>query len=198
MNYTGPKVRLSRRLGIGITPKGQAGLERRPHPPGQHGLRRRSMTEYGKQLLEKQRLRFQYNIHERQMRNYYKKASRAKGQTGLNLIRMLESRLDALVYRAGLARTIYAARQFVNHGHLEVNGERVDIPSYLVKVGQVVSIRAKSQKLACFQDGEGISSAPAYLMDLETGYSFKKEREPDRDEIPVICDIRQVIEFYSR
>ena len=198
MNYTGPKVRLSRRLGVALTPKGQIALEKAPQRPGQHGVRRRQMSPYGKQLLEKQRLRFQYNVHERQMRNYYKKASRMQGATGENLVRLLESRLDAVVYRAGLARTIYAARQFVNHGHVEVEGARVDIPSFSVRAGQTVGIRERSRKLQCFQEGLGVGSAPPYLRASESGFEVTKLHEPARDEVPVICDVRQVIEFYSR
>ena len=198
MNNIGPKVRLSRALGVALTPKGQIALEKRSERPGQHGARRRPMTSYGRQLLEKQRLRFQYNVHERQMRNYYQKASRLRGPTGDNLIRLLESRLDAVVYRAGWARTIYAARQFVNHGHVEVEGVRVDIPSCLVRVGQTVNIRDKSRKLQCFQEGAGVDTAPSYLQAAESGFEVTKLREPMRDEIPVICDVRLVIEFYSR
>ena len=198
MKYIGPKVRLSRALGVGLTPKGQIALEKKAQRPGQHGVRRRQMSPYGKQLLEKQRLRFQYNVHERQMRNYYKKASRLRGATGDNLIRLLESRLDAVVYRAGWARTIYAARQFVNHGHVEVGGARVDIPSYSVKSGKTVSIRDKSRKLQCFQEGSGVDSAPSYLQASESGFEVTKVREPTRDEVPVVCDVLQVVEFYSR
>ena len=198
MNNIGPKVRLSRALGVALTPKGQVALEKRPQRPGQHGVRRRQMSSYGKQLLEKQRLRFQYNVHERQMRNYYEKASRLRGPTGDNLMRLLESRLDAVVYRAGWARTIYAARQLVNHGHVEVAGARVDIPSYSVRAGEIVSIREKSRKLQCFQEGTGVESAPSYLQAVESGFEVTKLREPMRDEVPVICDVRQVIEFYSR
>jgi len=200
MNYTGPKVRLSRKLGVALTPKGQVAMEKRPGRPGQHGgmRRRRQETSYGKQLLEKQRLRFQYNVRERQMRTYFKRAMRREGPTGDNLVQLLESRLDALVYRAGLARTIYAARQFVNHGHIDVDGKRVDIPSFSVRIGQTVGVREKSRQLDCFRDGLGLESAPAYLRVADTELSFTKDREPERDEVPVICDVRQVVEFYSR
>ena len=200
MKYTGPKVRLSRRLGIALTPKGEQALEKRPGGPGQHGSRRRRLqvTRYGKQMLEKQRLRHQFNVHERQMRNYFKKSVRLKGPTGDNLLRLLESRLDALVYRSGLARTIYAARQFVSHGHFEVDGKRVDIPSYSVKVGQTVQIKEQSRKLTCFKDGLGLENAPSYLLTSDSDYSFSKVREPNADEIPVICDLLEVVEFYSR
>ena len=124
MKYTGPKIKLSRRLGFALTPKAGKYLERRSDPPGVHGKRRKSakLSDYGRQLLEKQRLRFQYNISEKQLQNCYQKAVRKKGNTADILIQLLESRLDALVLRAGFARTIYAARQLVNHGHVQVNG----------------------------------------------------------------------------
>ncbi len=130
--------------------------------------------------------------------NYYKKVARQTGSTGDNLLRLLKCRLDALVYRSGLARTIYAARQFVTHGHIAVDGERVDVPSYAVRVGQVVSVKEKPLQLTSFQEGPGLTRAPTYLVPTASQYSFTKHREPTSEEIPVICDIRQVVEFYSR
>lgn len=149
MKYTGPKVKLSRKLGFSLTPKARKYMDRKPYPPGQHGpiKRRAKLSDYGRQLLEKQRLRLQYNVHERQMRNYFREASRLAGNTGDNLIQLLESRLDALVYRAGFAPTIYAARQYVRHGHIEVNGKKVDIPSYRVKPNDVIQVREKVASL---------------------------------------------------
>ena len=122
MNFTGPKVKKSRALGVALTPKAAAGMRKRPTPPGQHGAargRRRRPSEYGVQLLEKQRLRFQYNISERQLRNYFRHATRRKGLTGETLLQSLETRLDALVLRARFARTIYQARQVVAHRHID-------------------------------------------------------------------------------
>lgn len=202
MKFIGPKVKLSRKLGIAITPKAVKYMEKRPYPPGQHGPAkggRPPKSEYGKQLLEKQRLRFQYNVSERQMRNYFRKALRSKHATGEMLVQLLESRLDAIVLRAGFARTIYAARQFVAHGHIEVNGERVDIPSYRVRQGDVISVRAKSRQLAPIL--EAMASVPPAISYVERDWINMQAtfvRIPPREEIPVICEVEKVVEFYSK
>ncbi len=201
MKYTGPKVKLSRSLGIPLTPKAAAAMERRPYGPGQHGReqqRRRQVSDYKRQLLEKQRLRAQYNIHERQMRNYFRKALRRPGNTADTLVQLLESRLDALVARGGLARTIYAARQYVSHGHILVNGERVSVPAYQVKPGDVISVKEKSRTMPAFVEAVESSSPPAYLQLSEDDMSVKLLHAPVGEEVPIICDISQVIEFYSR
>lgn len=201
MKYTGPKVKLSRSLGIPLTPKAAAAMERRPYGPGQHGReqqRRRQISDYKRQLLEKQRLRAQYNIHERQMRNYFRKALRRPGNTADTLVQLLESRLDALVARGGLARTIYAARQYVSHGHILVNGERVSVPAYQVKPGDVISVKEKSRTMPAFVEAVESSSPPAYLQLSEDDMSVKLLHAPMGEEVPIICDISQVIEFYSR
>jgi small subunit ribosomal protein S4 len=197
----GPKVRISRRLGIAITPKASRIMERRPHPPGQHGptMRRSKMSDYKRQLIEKQRLRFQYNVKEKQMVNYFHKAARKAINTGEALIHLLETRLDAVVLRAGLAPTIYAARQFVSHGHVEVNGKHVNIPSYNVKIGDVVSVCEKSRALQFVKDStESRPAAPTYLEFAEGELSAKLLKLPRREEVPVICDIPLVIEYYAR
>lgn len=202
MKFIGPKVKLSRKLGIALTPKAVKYMEKRPYPPGQHGAAkgtRPPKSEYGKQLLEKQRLRFQYNVSERQMRNYFRKALRNKGATGEVLIQLLESRLDAVVLRAGFARTIYASRQFVNHGHIEVNGRRVDIPSYRLKAGDVVAIKEKSRGLAPIL--EAMAGVPTPLPYVERDWINMRAtftRIPARDEIPVICEVEKIVEFYSK
>lgn len=202
MKFIGPKVKLSRKLGIAITPKAVKYMEKRPYPPGQHGPAkggRPPKSEYGKQLLEKQRLRFQYNVSERQMRNYFRKALRSKHATGEMLVQLLESRLDAIVLRGGFARTIYASRQFVAHGHVEVNGERVDIPSYRVKPGDVVSIREKSRQLAPIL--EAMASVPPAISYVERDWINMQAtfvHIPPREEIPVICEVDKVVEFYSK
>ncbi|MEM9556071.1 MAG: 30S ribosomal protein S4 [Acidobacteriota bacterium] len=202
MNYTGPKVRLSRALGIALTPKAARIMETRGYPPGQHGAnprRRRRIEGYKAQLLEKQRLRCQYNVHERQMRTYYRRAVRATGNTGDVLVSLLETRLDAVVLRAGLARTIYAARQYVNHGHMQVNGRKVDRPGYALQPGDEVTIRPKSRKLLCFRDALSTSMTPPdYLTVDKDAMVARLERSPQRDEVPVICDVAKVVEFYSR
>ena len=199
MKYNGPKVRLSRKLGIPITTKAERFRENKPYPPGQHGLRRRRrQSNYAQQLMEKQRLRFQYNVSEKQMRNSFKAANRQKGVVGENLVRLLEMRLDSMVHRAGLAPTIFAARQFVGHGHIEVNGKRVDIPSYRVRPGDVFNVREKSRKLRMFNEARVPVTIPEYLTVDESGYSVTVNHMPARDEVPVICDVQLVVEYYSR
>ncbi|MDJ0754788.1 MAG: 30S ribosomal protein S4 [Ardenticatenaceae bacterium] len=202
MKYTGPKVRLSRRLGIPLTAKAARIMEKRSYPPGQHGpakqYRRGRISAYERQLLEKQRLRSQYNIHERQMRNYYRKSAKKEGNTVDILVQMLESRLDAAVLRAGLAPTIYAARQYVNHGHLQVNGKKVNIPSYQLKVGDVVDVRPKSQRMSMFQDVIENAYPPDYIALDKGKMSFALLYLPRREEVPIVCEVAQVIEYYSR
>lgn len=201
MNKTGPKVKLSRQLGIALTPKAAKVMEKKPHPPGEHGRVqnfRRKLSDYKRQLVEKQKLRAQYNIHERQLRNYFDKAQSKKGNTGDNLLQMLEMRLDAVVLRGGLARTIYAARQLVTHGHLLVNGARVDVPGYTCKPGDVISVRAKSQQLPGIQEAMADAQNISYLsLDRNTA-TVRVVDMPQRDFIPVICDVPLVIEYYSR
>ena len=202
MKYTGPKVKRSRSLGIAITPKAAKVMEKKPYPPGEHGRNtshgNRRESDYKLQLLEKQRLRAQYNVHERQMKNYYRKARKMKGNTPANLITLMESRLDALVLHGGLASTIYAARQFVNHGHIKVNGRKVDIPSYRVKPDDVISVKEKSQKLTVFTEASENAHAPEYLTFSAEDMSITYNRFPERHEIPVICELSKVIEYYSR
>jgi small subunit ribosomal protein S4 len=175
-------------------------MDRKPYPPGQHGSakRRAKLSDYGRQLLEKQRLRLQYNVHERQMRNYYQEASRMAGNTGDNLVALLESRLDALVYRAGFAPSIYAARQYVRHGHIEVNGRKVDIPSYRVKPNDIIQVREKSRKLECFMNAVRTAQPVPYLEVSKADFSAKYLYLPPREEVPVICEVPLVVEYYAR
>ncbi|MDW8225656.1 MAG: 30S ribosomal protein S4 [Bacteroidota bacterium] len=201
MRYAGPKVRLSRKLGIALTPKAQKYMERKPYPPGQHGpeKRRAKLSDYGRQLLEKQRLRFQYSVHERQLRRYLEEASRMSGNTADNLIQLLERRLDSVVLRAGFARTLYAARQYVRHGHIEVNGKRVDIASYRVNVGDVVRVREGSRRIVDIQEAlRQAGQAPPYLEVSKADFSARLLYVPPREEILVICEVPMVVEFYSR
>jgi small subunit ribosomal protein S4 len=200
MKFTGPKVKLSRALGIALTLKAARYMEKRPYPPGQHGQQkqRNKGSDYKRQLFEKQRLRFQYNISERQMRNYFHKAERAKLNTGEALILLLERRLDAMVLRGGLAKTIYAARQYVAHGHILVNGRKVDIPSYQVKVGDVIQVKEKSRSLPCIIEAMQYRFPNKYTeLNRETA-TIKVVRYPEREEVPVICEVTQVIEYYSK
>jgi small subunit ribosomal protein S4 len=201
MNKTGPKVKLSRALGIALTPKAAKVMEKKPHPPGAHGRVqnfRRKLSDYKRQLVEKQKLRAQYNIHERQLRNYFDKAQRKKGNSGDNLLQMLEMRLDAVVLRGGLARTIYAARQLVTHGHILVNGKRVDVPGYTTVVGDVISVKPKSLQLPGIQEALADAQSISYLTLDRNAATVRVNEIPQRDYIPVICDVPLVIEFYSR
>ena len=199
MNYTGPKIRLSRKLGLALTPKADKYLEKKPYPPGQHGFRRRRrLSNYGQQLIEKQRLRLQYNVSERQMRNYFRAAARKKGMTGENLVQVLETRLDNVVLRSRFARTIYQARQVVTHRHILVNDKIVKSPSFQVKPGDKVSVRQPSRKLRCFNEGVMTTALPPYLNVDETGYTSELGYVPPRPEVPVVCDVQLVVEYYSR
>lgn len=201
MNYTGPKVKLSRKLGIQLTQKKSKKADKMSYPPGQHGAskRRGKQSDYGKQLMEKQRLRLQYNVSEKQMGNYYKKATSITGNTADILIGLLETRLDSLVLRSGLAPSIYAARQFVSHGHILVNGKKVDIPSYQVKPGDTFSVKEKSRKIPAFAESVRESSAPSYLEVNKADFSATLVNMPaTREDIPTICELSLVIEYYSR
>lgn len=203
MKYTGPRVKLSRQLGLPLTPKSNRFMERRPYPPGEHGekkMRRSKTSDYKKHLMEKQRLRAQYNLHERQLRNAVQKAVHESGNTEDRIIQKLETRLDAFVMRAGLARTIYAARQYVLHRHILVNGRWVNIPSQKVKVEDEVTVKEKSRKLPCFVEAaeEMINPPPPYIERTSETMTARLLRMPTREEVPVSCDMPLVIEYYSR
>ncbi|MDR4889258.1 30S ribosomal protein S4 [Fredinandcohnia sp. QZ13] len=197
--YTGPSWKLSRRLGISLSGTGKE-LEKRPYAPGQHGPnQRKKLSEYGLQLQEKQKLRHMYGVNERQFRNTFSNASKMQGILGENFMILLESRLDNLVYRLGLARTRRAARQLVNHGHILVDGNRVDIPSYRVKPGQTITVREKSRNLVTIKEAiEATSFVPEYLTfdadKLEGTYT----RLPERSELPAEINEAFIVEFYSR
>ena len=202
MNTPRPKVRRSRALGIPLTPKDVRYFERRPYPPGEHGRARRKESDYGVRLREKQRLKAQYDLREIQLRRAFDKARRTSGKTGDALLTALETRLDAVVLRSGLARTIYQARQFVSHGHVTLNGSKVDRPSHEVRPGDVVSIRERSQAKPPFQLAAAGAHAPAAgapYLDVSLGtLTARLLRRPERREIPVICDEQLVVEHYSR
>ena len=199
MNFTGPKVKKSRALGVALTPKAQKYMKNRPYPPGQHGQRRRRRpSDYGVQLLEKQRLRFQYNVSESQLRKAYTMATRMPGSTGDNLVQLLESRMDVLVLRAGLAPTIYAARQYVTHGHFRLNGKKATIPSQRLKPGDIITVREKSQKSPIFNELKAGGAVAPYMSADPANYSAKLEYLPPREEVPIICAEHLVVEYYSR
>ena len=200
MNTPRPKVRLSRRLGLPLTPKAVSYVERRPYPPGEHGRKRRQPSDYSTRLLEKQRLRAQYDVSETQLRRAFDRARRTGGKTGEALIQDLESRLDATVLRAGFARTIYQARQFVTHQHVLVNGRRVDRPSYRLRPGDWISIAERSRAKEPFRVAAagGHADAPAYLEVRVADLTARVERVPARTEVPVVCEEQLVVEYYSR
>lgn len=202
MNNSRPKAKIARALGIPLTQKTVKYFEKRPFPPGVHGRSRRKTSDYQVRLLEKQRLRHQYNISEAQMRQAYDNAHRGEGKTGETMVSLLERRLDSVVHRAGLARTIYQARQLVVHGHFTVDGKKVDRPSFQVKPGQVVQVRERSREKTPFQiaaTGEHLDGPTApYLSTAVEELRTTLLRAPERKEIPVICDEQLVVEFYAR
>ncbi|EST39574.1 30S ribosomal protein S4 [Streptomycetaceae bacterium MP113-05] len=204
MNQSRPKVKKSRALGIALTPKAVKYFEQRPYPPGEHGRGRKQNSDYKVRLLEKQRLRAQYDISERQMVRAYDRARKVKeGKTGDALIVELERRLDALVLRSGLARTVYQARQMVVHGHIAVNDRKVDKPSFRVRPDDVVQVRERSRGkhpfLVAREGGYAVDGeTPRYLQVNLENLSFRLDRDPQRKEVPVVCDEHMVVEYYAR
>ncbi|PWA11152.1 30S ribosomal protein S4 [Pueribacillus theae] len=197
--YTGPTWKLSRRLGISLSGTGKE-LQKRPYPPGQHGPnQRKKLSEYGLQLQEKQKLRHMYGLNERQFRRIFDDAGKMKGVHGENFMILLESRLDNIVYRLGLARTRRQARQLVNHGHILVDGQRVDIPSYRLKPGQTIGVREKSRNLDIIKEAvEATNYTPDYLTFDSEKLEGTFSRYPERSELPAEITEAFIVEFYSR
>lgn len=198
--YTGPSWKKSRRLGISLTGTGKE-LERRPYAPGQHGANtRRKMSEYGLQLQEKQKLRHMYGMTERQFATLFKKAGKIKeGKHGVNFMILLEQRLDNVVYRLGLATTRRQARQLVNHGHITVDGKRVDIPSYSVAVGQVIGVREKSKDMSIITSAaESLFGRPDFITFDEEKLEGSLNRLPLREELSAEIDEAFVVEYYNK
>ena len=197
--YTGPSWKLSRRLGISLTGTGKE-IEKRPYGPGQHGPNQRiKLSEYGKQLQEKQKLRFMFGVNERQFKTMFNKAGKMPGKHGVNFMILLETRLDNVVYRMGLARTRRASRQLVNHGHIMVDGKRVDIPSYSVKPGQEISFREKSQNLDTVNEALEVNSyVPEYVTFNKDTKVGQFVRMPERSELAAEINESLIVEFYSR
>jgi small subunit ribosomal protein S4 len=197
--YTGPSWKLSRRLGISLSGTGKE-LDKRPYAPGQHGPnQRKKLSEYGLQLQEKQKLRHMYGVNERQFRNLFDIAGKMTGKHGENFMILLETRLDNVVYRLGLARTRRQARQLVNHGHILVDGKRLDIPSYRVKAGQTITLREKSRNLEVVKEAVEVNN---FVPDFLTFDADKLEgtftRLPERSELPAEINEALIVEFYSR
>ncbi|HLQ75305.1 MAG TPA: 30S ribosomal protein S4 [Alloiococcus sp.] len=198
--YTGPSWKKSRRLGISLSGTGKE-LARRPYAPGQHGpTSRNKLSEYGLQLKEKQKLRYLYNVNERQFYNLFLEAGKIReGKLGTNFMILLERRLDNLVYRLGLASTRRQARQLVSHGHITVDGKRVDIPSYLVEVGQVIGVRERSRDLSIIKESvESLFGRPEFLTFDEDKLEGSLTRLPLREEMPQEIEESFIVEFYNR
>ena len=197
--YTGSSYKQARRVGFSITETGKE-LAKRPYGPGQHGKDRKGkLSDYGTQLKEKQKVRFMYGLNERQFRKTFDEAAKLQGIHGTNFLRLLESRLDNLVYRAGFASTRRGARQLVNHGHVTVNGKKVDIPSYRVKVGDVISLKEDDKNLKVVEDA---LSKITKRVDFITYDENKKEatfvRLPERNELNADINEALIVEFYNK
>jgi small subunit ribosomal protein S4 len=197
--YTGSTWKVSRRLGISLSGTGKE-LSKRPYAPGQHGpTQRKKISEYGLQLQEKQKLRYMYGVNERQFRRIFNDAGKMPGIHGENFMILLESRLDNVVYRLGLARTRRAARQLVNHGHITVNGKRVDIASYRLSAGDVVGVREKSLNIASIKEAIEVNNfVPDFLTFDENKMEGTFTRLPERSELPAEITEQLIVEFYSR
>ena len=198
--YTGPITKKSRRLKLDLV-GGDKNYEMRPFPPGQHGRRRIQEKEYLTQLQEKQKARFTYGVMEKQFRRYYEEAATRPGKTGDNLLTILESRLDNVIYRAGLARTRRAARQLVTHGHFEVNGKRVDVPSYRVEQFDIVTVRAQSIETFPFQlarEAFGDRQPPAWMQVVPGSLQILIHQLPIRAQIDIPLTEQLIVELYSK
>ncbi len=197
--YTGPVWKKSRRLSFSILETGEE-LKKRTYAPGQHGPTKRiKLSGYGLQLREKQRVRNMYGLNERQFANLFQKASKMEGMAGVNFLVLLESRLDNLVYRMGFARTRKAARQLVNHGHIEVNGKKVDIPSAQVKPGSVIAVRENARNFAVINESlESNIASPAFVEVDKENKKGTFVRLPERSELNQEINESLIVEYYNR
>ena len=198
--YTGPITKKSRRLKVDLV-GGDKNFERRPFPPGQHGRGRVQEKEYLHQLQEKQKARFTYGVMEKQFRRYYAEAASRPGKTGETLLQILESRLDNVIYRAGLARTRRAARQLVTHGHFLVNGQRVDVPSYRVSQYDIIEVRPKSAQtfpIELARQTVGDRPIPAWMQVVEGSLTILVHQLPTRAQIDTILTEQLIVELYSK
>ncbi len=199
--YTGPRTRISRRFGVPIFGPSKY-LERKNYGPGVHGPRsRRKQTDYALALAEKQKMRYYYGLLEKQFRGVYEKAIRRRGVTGEIMLQILETRLDSIVYHLGFATTRAAARQFVSHGHIMVNGHKVDIPSYAVKVNDVIEVKDSSVSRQVATKNLEMSTSravPEWLTLNKDAFKGTLDREPTREDIQPIANEQTIVEFYSR
>ncbi len=208
--YTGPACKLCRREGVQLFLKGErcftdkCGINKRAYAPGEssgRGRRPRKMSEYGRQLREKQKLRRMYGVLERQFRHYYARANRMEGKTGDRLLQLLERRLDSLVFRMGFAPSLASARQLVRHGHIQVNGRKVNIPSYRARAGDVVVVQEKSRQLPVVQNGARVAEQrpkPSYLEVDRGSFQGKLLHVPEREDIQVPVEEQLIVELYSK
>ena len=200
MQKVGPRHRMCRRVGAPVCGRPNCPSNKRPYPPGLHGRGRKRLTEYQMRLVEKQKLRAIYGVGERQFRRYFERAERRKGVTGEELLRQLETRADAVVLRLGFALTMRQARQLVTHGHVEIDGKRVDVPSIQIRPGQTIGIREKSRNLLPVREALEITpEPPAYLYRNKDEMQGTLSKLPDRGEIPLPVEVeeRLIVEFYS-
>lgn len=199
--YTGPTTKINRRFGMALFPANKA-MTRKPYIPGQHGPRlRRRVTDYSTGLCEKQKLRFMYGLSEKQFRLTFERAKRQRGVTGEIFMQLLEVRLDNIIYLLGFAPTRKAARQFVTHGHVQVNGKKVDIPSFSCKPGDVVEVRDRTSSRQLAQkalDESQLRAAPAWIERVDEAYRGTISRLPIRDEMDKSINDQLIVEFYSR
>lgn len=197
--YRGPRLRITRRLGTDLPGLTRKIADSRPHPPGQHGMGRQRFSEYKKQLYEKQKLRYNYGVSEKQLRNLFKEAQKSKEPAGLVLLKLLEQRLDNVVFRLGIAPTIPAARQLIVHGHLFVDGRKVDRPSFRVQPGHEISVSPKSRNLVTIQESIGNPTLrlPSYLTFDNGTMTGSMSAVPDREDVPVQVEEQLVVEYYS-
>jgi small subunit ribosomal protein S4 len=205
--YRGPVEKIERRFGVSLNLKGErrlagkSALEKRPYAPGQHGQRRKKVSEYGLQLNEKQKAKFMYGVSEKQFRRLFHEANRQEGNTGENLVALLETRLDNVVYRMGFATTRRFARQLVTHGHILVDGKRVDIPSYRVKEGQKIEIREKSKNNVQIKRAIELTNQTGIVdwVDVDKDKLFGIfTRIPQRSEVEIPVEERLIVELYSK
>ncbi|MES2504133.1 MAG: 30S ribosomal protein S4 [Myxococcota bacterium] len=200
--YRGPRLKIIRRLGTPLPGLMRTDPDlRRPYGPGQHGPTKKSkLSGFALRLREKQKLRFHYGLSEKQLKRYVATAFRVKGNPGLTLLTSLESRLDSVLFRAGFAPSISAARQMARHGHIAVNGRRVDIPSYAVEAGEVLAVHEKSkmkEAIAANRQDPNNLIVPAYLATVEGTDQIKMTMMPSREDIPVIVNEQMIVEYYS-
>ena len=197
--YTGPSYKQARRVGFSISETGKE-LARRPYGPGQHGADRKGKSsDYGTQLKEKQKVRFMYGVNERQFHKTFVEAEKMQGIHGVNFLRLLESRLDNLVYRIGFASTRRGARQLVNHGHVTVNGKKVDIPSYRVKVGDVISLKDDDKNLKVVAEAlSKVTKRVEFINYDENKMEATYVRMPERNELNADVNEALIVEFYNK